>query len=97
MDKKRDNWRHRVKGGSKSYSSVNREMKKKKGKLTGDGGASPDYNIYSDSDAMPSEPDKSAQKEGGSPEQSLDGRVQSNHTAITICTTGGIIGGNRPR
>ena len=72
-------------------------MKKKKGKLTGDGGASPDYNIYSDSDAMPSEPEKSAQKEGGSPEQSLDGRVQSNHTAITICTTGGIIGGNRPR
>ena len=47
---------------------MNREMKKKKGKLTGDGGASPDYNIYSDSDAMPSEPEKSAQKEGGSPE-----------------------------
>ena len=94
MDKKRDNWRHKTKGGAKSYGSVNRDNKQIKHRTDV---PSPEYNIYSDSDASPGEADASAQKEGGSPEQSLEGRVQANNTAITICVTGGMAAGNRPR
>lgn len=99
IDKKRDDWRHLAKVGTKSYGSVNRDTRKNTmmNNNKRSDAASPDYNIYSDSDRAASETEQSAQKEGGSPEQSNESRVQSNSTAVTVCTTGGIVGGNRPR
>ena len=49
MDKQRDNWRQLAKVGTKSYGSVNRDARKNGHKQRSDA-ASPDYNIYSDSD-----------------------------------------------
>lgn len=74
------NRRQAPKGGLKSYGSSIRDPG---GKVDPErsGATSPDYNIYSDSELMGSDNDQTSQKEGGSAEESQDGKIYGNPAA----------------
>lgn len=93
QDKKGSNWRKSAKAGTKSFGSGTREGK---ADAQRSGATSPEYNIYSDSDAVGSDNDHS-QKEGGSAEQHHEHKSSPSTGAAFGGSAAGSSGDAKPR